>query len=83
MTDEELKKRIERLELEKKYKDLSEKDLGAGRSIIKKVLSESGQVYLKNAATGGMAYMTKWAMTGDFDLKELAKYVAPNPHAKK
>lgn len=83
MSDAELKKRIERLELEKKYKDLSERDTDPGKTIIKKILSDSGQTVAKNATSGAMAYAMKVALSGEFNRKELAKYLAPNPNEKK
>lgn len=83
MSDADLKKRIERLKLEKEYKSLVESDINRGKKFVSEVLSESGKKVLTIAAAGTMAYAVKAAMTGKFDIKEAAQYVATNPNKKK
>lgn len=41
LTDDELKKKISRLQMEKQYKDLSKKDIGRGRKLAENVLETS------------------------------------------
>lgn len=83
LSEEELKKRIERLELEKRYKDLSDNDVNRGRKVVSSILADVGKTIARNAAVGAGAYAIKVALTRQFDIKEFARYVAPNPHAKK
>ena len=83
MSDVDLKKKIERLKLEQQLKDLTENDISPGRKAVKNILSSSGQKVLTMAAAGTLAYGVKVAMTGKFDIKEAASYVAANPNKKK
>lgn len=54
MSDEELRRRINRLQMERQYKDLTKKELSAGQKWVNSVLNESS----KKIAT---AYLTKLA----------------------
>ena len=83
MSDSEIKKRIERLKLEREYKSLTDSDISRGKKFVSEVLSASGKKVLTIAAAGTMAYAVKAAMTGKFDIKEAAQYVAANPNKKK
>lgn len=83
MSDLEIKKRIERLKLEREYKSLVDSDISRGKKFVSEVISASGKKVLTIAAAGTMAYAVKAAMTGKFDLKEAAQYVAANPNKKK
>lgn len=85
MSDAELKRRIERLELEKRFKDLTRSDIYPGRVAVENVLKTSGTIVAKNAASGGMAYAAKIALEGktSFNVKELSRYIFPNPNQKK
>lgn len=83
MSDSEIKKRIERLKLEREYKSLVDSDISRGKKFVSEVLSKSGKKVLTIAAAGTMAYAVKAAMTGKFDIKEAAQYVAANPNKKK
>lgn len=82
LSDEELQRRIKRLELEKRFRDLSEEDLHRGRKMIKDVLSTATPQALRIMASGALLYGTKAAMTKDFSLKEAADYIAPKPKKK-
>lgn len=53
LTDDELRERIARLELEKRYKDLSPKQTHRGRDFVMNVLETSG----KNIATQTVTYL--------------------------
>lgn len=83
MSDSEIKKRIERLKLEREYKSLVDSDISRGKKFVSEVISDSGKKVLMTVAAGTMAYAVKAAMTGKFDLKEAAQYVAANPNRKK
>lgn len=83
MSDADLKKRIERLKLEREFKSLTEEDIAPGRKFTSEVLSTAGKRALTVAATGAVAYAMKTAMTKEFDIKEAASYIAANPNKKK
>lgn len=83
MSDADLKKRIERLKLEREFKNLTEDDITPGRKYVSEILSASGKKALTVAAAGAMTYAVKTAMTKEFNLKEAAQYIAANPNKKK
>lgn len=83
LSDEELRRRIERVQLEQKYKSMIKQDLTPGRQAVNEILSSSGKKVLTAAAAGTMAYTIKSAMTKKFDWDEAASYVGANPNKKK
>lgn len=83
LSDVELRRRIERLKLEKEFKNLTEEDISPGRKFVSGVMSSAGSKALTIATAGAMSYVVKAAMTGKFDIKEAASYVAANPNKKK
>lgn len=83
MSDSDLKKRIERLKLEREFKNLTEDDIAPGRKYVSEILSASGKKALTMVAAGAMTYAVKTAMTKEFNLKEAAQYIAANPNKKK
>ena len=72
MSDADLKKRIDRLKMEREFK----------RKCVSEILSTSGKKVLTMAAAGAMAYTIKYAMTKEFNSKEAAQYMAANPNKK-
>lgn len=83
MSAADLKKRIERMRLEKEYKTLVDEDTAPGKRYVFEILSAAGKKTLTIAAAGVLAYGVKAAMTKEFDLKEAAQYIAGNPNKKK
>lgn len=83
MSDADLKKRIERLKMEKQFKDLTEEDISPGKRAAKSILSSAGTKVLSAAVAGAGAYAIKTALTKKFDPKEFAGYIAANPNKKK
>lgn len=83
MSDADLKKKIERLKMEKEFKSLTNEDINPGKTFVNDVMSSAGKKVLTIAAAGAMAYAVKAAMTGKFDIGEAAGYVAANPNKKK
>lgn len=88
--DDELNNRIARLEKEKKLKDLTNADLRPGRTVAKRIMSESGQKVAKVALTGTLLYAGKLYLENNhnikdtknsFDFKELSTYI-PKPKSK-
>ena len=83
MSDVDLKKRIERMKLEKEYKNLVDEDIAPGKKYIFEILSAIGKKTIPTAAAGALAYGVKVAMTKQFDIEEAAQYIAANPNKKK
>lgn len=83
MSDADLKKKIERLKMEKEFKNLTNEDINSGKTFVNEVMSSAGKKVLTIAAAGAMAYGVKAAMTGKFDISEAAGYIAANPNKKK
>ena len=83
MSDKELQQKIERLKMEKTFKELTKEDISPGRNYAQQILAAAGKKTLTVAAAGAMAYGVKVAMTKEFNIKEAAAYVAANPNKKK
>ena len=83
LSDEYLKKKIERLKMEKEFKNLTEEDISHGRKYVGEIMSSAGKKALTVVAAGAMAYGVKVAMTKEFNIKEAAGYIAANPNKKK
>lgn len=83
LTDDQLKKKIERLKMEKEFKQLSMEDISPGKQYVKKILSSAGTKSLTTAASGGMSYILKAMLSKEWNAKEAAKYVGANPNQKK
>lgn len=83
MSDADLKKKIERLKMEKEFKNLTNEDINSGKTFVNEVMSSAGKKVLTIAAAGAMAYTVKAVMTGKFDISEAANYIAANPNKKK
>lgn len=80
---EELTKQISRLETEKKLKSLIDEDIKPGRTMVAKILKSGGSKVLSGAVAGGIAYAINYALTKEFDPKDFANYISPNPNKKK
>lgn len=83
MSDVDLKKRIERMKLEKEYKNLVDEDIAPGKKYVFEILSAIGKKTIPIVAAGALAYGVKVAMTKQFDIEEAAQYIAANPNKKK
>lgn len=79
LSNDELQKKIERLKSEKTLKNLTEEDVAPGRKFVKDVLSSSGKKAATTLATGAILYGTKSMLSKEFDVKDLAGYIAPKP----
>lgn len=82
MSTSELKERIERLKLEKQFKDLTEEDLSPGKKAMSEIMTSAGKKVATAAVAGGIAYATRYALTKKFDASDFANYVASNPNKK-
>lgn len=82
MSDEELGKRIQRLEKETRLKDLEKKNVDSGKEYARDILKDVGKRVITTAATGAVLYSTKALISHEFNLRELANAVF-NGGAKK
>lgn len=82
LSDDELRARITRLELEKRFRELSDQDLHHGREVVKDILGVAGSQTAKTVTAGTMLYAAKVGMTRNFSWREAADYIAPKPKKK-
>ena len=62
MSDNELQQRINRLNLEKKMKDLSDDDVNPGKKAVNSALQKAGKTVMTAAVVGTLAYAGKQAV---------------------
>lgn len=89
LSDEEIKKHIDRLSSEKKLKDLIKEDVAPGKSMVQRVLSQSGEKVAKTVAAGAGLLAIKVALDRKFKpkeergfknlLKDASSYLTPKP----
>lgn len=82
MSDSELKKTIQRLKDEKELKELIDNDISPGKTRIMKILGNVGDKTATTMLSGLTLYASKAILTGEWDAKDLAGYVAPKPKSK-
>ena len=74
MSDSELKKKVERLEMEKKLSSLTSENLSPGRTFVKKVITSATEKALTTAVSGAELYLLKYATgTKEFDRDAFAE----------
>ena len=56
MSEKDIDKAIERFQKEKKLKDLTDQDIAPGKTIAKRIMSDSGQKVLRTAVAGAGIY---------------------------
>ena len=62
LSDAELQKRINRMQMEKKLKDLTDEQISPGKAQVKKILSSAGTKVASAAVAGATAYALKVAI---------------------
>lgn len=72
LSDSELRKKIERLELEKRLKDLTDSQVNQGRKETTDLLKRIGTSVAATAITGAALYAIKAAVSGNFDPEQMA-----------
>lgn len=75
LSDAQLRKKIERLQMEKQLRKLTEEEINPGRTEAKRVLSQIGTKVASTAITGAALYGMKAAVTGQFDAKEFGNAI--------
>ena len=75
LSDEELKRKVERLKLEAEFQKLVEKDLHPGREFYVAQAKGIGGKVLQNVGAGAILYGAKALLQDQFDRKEMANAV--------
>lgn len=68
LSDKTLKEKIERLKIEKQFKDLVDEDLNPGKKFIKEVFTEAGKKAAINVLSNAMTDIGKSAIQKSFSL---------------
>lgn len=71
LSDEQLKQKINRLQMEKQLRELTESEVNSGRVYAKKIMKDVGKKVLTTALSGAVLYAGKAAVSGEFNRKEL------------
>lgn len=79
LSDDEIRKRIERIKIERQLKDLTDEEIASGRKIVKDIMTQSGKKVAATVVTGAALYAVQVALTRRFDAEEAAKYLTPKP----
>lgn len=83
MTDDELRARIQRLQLEKQLRELTEAEISPGRKFAKEILRESGKQALTQAAKNTMLYTGGELLGKKMQKSEFANAVFGGDHSRK
>ena len=75
LTVAQLKKKIERLQMEKQLRELTESELNPGRKAVKSALTQIGTKVATTAISGALLYGVKAAVTKQFDARELGNAI--------
>jgi len=75
MSDKELAAKIQRLEMEKRYKDLDKATINDGERFVKEIMSSIGRKTLTTAGIGSLLYLGKYAVTKEFDPVEFGNAI--------
>ena len=75
LSDEELRKRVERLKLEAEFEKLVEKDLYPGREFYRAQAKAIGGKVMQNIGAGAILYGAKAFLQDQFDKKDFANAV--------
>ncbi len=77
LSDGDIKKYVERLEMEKKLKNLTNEDLNPARGKALQILGNIGKTAITAAGGAVATYAIRAALQGKFDPKEAAKFIVP------
>lgn len=73
MSDEELNRKIKRLENEIKLKELTKEDVHNGKSFAKTVFAEGSKKAITQMVTGAELYLAKAIISGQYDKKQFGE----------
>lgn len=75
LTDAQLRKKIERIQLEKQLRELTDNEINSGRVAAKKALVQIGTKVATTAISGAALYGIKSAVSGQFNAQELGSAI--------
>lgn len=76
LSDVELKRRISRMEMEKRYNDLNAKDVSPGQQLASRILKNSGDIVISSLVTGTALFLAKKGIEKKFG-PSVAKGILP------
>lgn len=83
LTDAQLKKKIERMKLERELKSLTDAECAPGRKFLKDISSDVGKRVITTAVTGAALYGAKALVSKNFNVSELANAMFKGGAGKK
>ena len=75
LSDEQLKQKINRLQMEKLLKELTDNEVNSGKKYFQHILKDAGKRSLTTAISGATLYLGKAIVTGTFDPKDLGSAI--------
>lgn len=82
LSDSQLNSNIQRLQNEKRFKELTEDDLRPAKRFCTDALKKIGSNVITSVVTGATMYAINAAITKEVDPIKFAKFVAPEPKKK-
>ncbi len=82
LSDGDLRNYISRLNEEKQLKRLVDEDLSPGKTIAKRIMSETGQKVARTVISGAALYAIKVVIEKKFSVSDAANYLTPRPRNK-
>lgn len=79
LSDADLKKKLERIKMEKQLKELTAEEISPGKKAVSEILSTSGKRIATTVVTGAVLYGVKAALSKEFSIKDFASYMTPKP----
>ena len=77
LSDEELLRKIGRLEKEKKFRELTNSEVDSGKAATQEIMKEVGKRVATTVVTATAIYAVRAALQKKFNLKELADALKP------
>lgn len=74
---DDLKKAVDRLQMEKKLKDLTNDDVSPGKTQVVHILKQIGTTAITAAGTSVATYAIKAALQRNFNIQEAAAFIRP------
>ncbi len=75
LSDEQLAQKINRLQMEKRLKELTDDEVNAGKKHCQQIIKDAGKRTLTTILSGTALYLGKVIVTGNFDPKELGNAI--------
>ena len=75
LTNTQLKAKIQRLQLEKQLRELTDQEVNQGRVFAQNILKSIGNKTLTTIGAGALLYAGKAAVTKSFDVKEFGNAI--------